>query len=191
MNERCGKTHGRNFSCERENSIKAANEAAAVKDAECEECECKRRRGCEFSCPVCINTEQIYDACRDRDCVTDRRVYFTGYGQEIIDKAINVKPKSAEIIWVDSDVESVPFNKGYYAVDIKYFICITFDVYKGVSCPTEVKGLTTFDKRVILFGSEGSTKSFESTLNSDCNITDEWQKTNLPKAIVTAVDQIV
>lgn len=167
------------------------NEPAVVADNAQEAVERVGRRREEFSNPVCIQTDQIYDACRDRDCVTDQRVYFSCRDQEIVEQSINVKVRDAKIIWVNSDVEPVPFNNGYYAVDIKYFICVTFDAYKGLSCPVEIKGLTTFDKRVILFGSEGNTKTFESTMDSGCNISEMWERNCMPKAVVTVVDPIV
>lgn len=147
-------------------------------------------RSCGFDSPICIHTDQIYDSCKDRDCIRDQRVYFTNADQEIIDQAINVKIKKAEIIWVYTNVEPVPFNRGYFTVDIKYFIKVTVDVFRGVSCPTEVEGLTTFDKKVILFGSEGSAKIFESTSDECEDVSKMWQKNNLPKAIVEVVDPI-
>lgn len=143
-----------------------------------------------FNGPICIHTDQIYDSCKDRDCIRNQRVYFTNADQEIIDQAINVKIKKAEIIWVYTNVEPVPFNRGYFTVDIKYFIKVTVDVFRGVSCPIEIEGLTTFDKKVILFGSEGSAKIFESNSDECEEVSRMWQKNNLPKAIVEVVDPI-
>lgn len=156
----------------------------------CSENSAREGRRSGFTGPVCIHTDQIYDSCKDRDCIRDARVYFTNSGQEIIDRAINVKIKKAEIIWVYTTVEEVPFNRGYFTVDIKYFIKVTVDAFRGVSCPTEVEGLTTFDKKVILFGSEGGAKVFESDLGSCSDIPSTWQRNNLPKAIVEVVDPI-
>ncbi len=183
MNERYERSHCR--SCGNSNLNIAAEE-----DAIQEAVEARERMENAFSNPVCIQTEKIYDACRDRDCVTDERVYFTACVQELIEDAINVKPKSAEIIWINCDVEKIPFNRGYFAVDLKFFILINFDVYTGISCPTEVKGLATFDKRVILFGSEGNARSFESTGDGVCRGVTK-STNNLPKAVVTTVDPIV
>lgn len=59
---------------------------------------------------VCIHTEKVYDACKDKDCIVDARVYVTRCGQEIIDRAINVKVRKAEIIWVYTDVELSKYN---------------------------------------------------------------------------------
>ena len=139
---------------------------------------------------VCISTNQVYDSCRDRDCIKDNRVYFTEESQEIINRAINVKVKSAEIIWVYSNVEEMPFNRGFYTVDIKYFIRVRLDAFRGIGVPTEVDGLTVYDKKVILFGSEGKTKSFSSKFDTNCGISDIWERNNLPTATVQTVDPV-
>lgn len=139
---------------------------------------------------VCIHTDKIYDACRDKDCITDARVYLTSVGQELVDRAINIKVRKAEIIWIYTDVEEVPFNRGYYTVDLKYFFKVYLDVFTGVGRPVTVEGLATFDKKVILFGSEGKAKIFTSNFRPNeqdvlCSV-----KNNLPKAIVEVVEPI-
>lgn len=140
---------------------------------------------------VCIHTDKIYDSCRDKDCLENIRVYLTASGQEIVDQAINVKSTKAEIIWVFSDIEAVPFNRGFYSVDLKYFFKITLAVFTGVGRPTEVEGLATFDKKVILFGSEGNAKVFASKYKEDAFDPQLWKKTNMPHAVVEVVDPIV
>ncbi len=139
---------------------------------------------------VCIHTDKIYDSCKDKDCIEDARVYFTAQGQEIIDRAVNVKCRKSEIIWVFSDVEPVPFNRGYFTVDLKFFFKITLDAFTGVGKPCKVEGLASFDKKVILFGSEGSAKVFESRYSYDSFDEQLWQKTNMPKAVVEVVDPL-
>ncbi len=168
------------------------NESSAIQADCCLENENRnQRRECDFGNGVCINTNQIYDSCKDRDCIRDQRVYVTNSGQEIIERSINVKLKKAEIIWVYTTVEPVPFNRGYYTVDMKFFIKVTLEAFRGVSCPVEVDGLVTYDKKVILYGSEGNVKIFESVPGQSCeNVADIWQKTKLPTAVVEAVDPI-
>ena len=139
---------------------------------------------------VCIHTDKVYDSCKDKDCIEDARVFLTACGQEIIDRAVNIKVRKAEIIWAFPDVEPIPFNKGYFSVDIKFFFKITLDVFTGVGKPTQVEGLATFDKKVILFGSEGAAKVFESRYNYDSFDEQLWQKTNMPKAVVEVVDPL-
>ena len=113
-----------------------------------------------FKEAVCIHTDKVYDSCRDKDCIENLRVYLTPSGQEVIDCAINVKCTKAEIIWVFSDIEPVPFNRGFYSIDLKYFFKITLQAFTGLGRPTEVEGLASFNKKVILFGSEGNAKMF-------------------------------
>lgn len=143
-----------------------------------------------FKEAVCIHTDKVYDSCRDKDCLENIRVYLTAGGQCVVDRAINVKCTKAEIIWVFSDIESVPFNRGYYSVDLKYFFRITLAVFTGLGRPTEVEGLATFDKKVILFGSEGTAKVFASKYKEDAFDPQLWRKTNMPNAVVEVVDPI-
>ncbi len=143
-----------------------------------------------FKEAVCIHTDKVYDSCRDKDCLENIRVYLTAHGQSVVDRAISVKCTKAEIIWVFSDIEAVPFNRGFYSVDLKYFFRITLAVSTGLGRPTEVEGLATFDKKVILFGSEGTAKVFASKYKEDAFDPQLWRKTNMPNAVVEVVDPI-
>lgn len=175
-----------------ETEAKAAEAEAALADAECEACQTGRRRSTEFREPVCINTSRIYDSCRDRDCASNVRVYLTELGQSLINSAINVKLKKAEIIWVYSNVEPLSFNNGYYTVDLKFFVLTTLDVFTGPCKPHTVTGLASFDKRVILYGSEASTKVFKSNSNLGIcpDLSSTWQSTEMPTVVVEAVEPV-
>ena len=111
---------------------------------------------------VCIHTKKIFDSCKDKDCIEDLRVYPTCGSQEVLDRALSVKAGTAELLYAYIDVEPVGFNRGFYTVDVRYFYRITADAFVGAARPVEVTGLAVFDKRVILFGSEGSAKVFSS-----------------------------
>lgn len=132
---------------------------------------------------VCIHTNQIYDSCRAKECLEDLRVYPTRASQEIIDSASSVKCKCAELIGTYIDVQEVSFNRGFYAVDVRFFYRIVGEAYGCGARPQEVVGLATYDKRVILFGSEGSVRVFNSKNNNH-------YVNNMPTAIVEAVDPI-
>lgn len=148
------------------------------------------RPNCDFKDGICIHTDQVYDSCKEKDCMEDLQVILTSEGQSIIDQAINVKVRSAEVIWVFTDLEPVPFNRGFYTVDIKYFFKVVLDVFLGVGQPTQVEGLATFDKKVILFGSEGTSKTYSSVYNPGNQMPVIWKKNNLPHAVVEVVDPI-
>ncbi|MBQ8525541.1 MAG: hypothetical protein IJ460_02310 [Clostridia bacterium] len=139
---------------------------------------------------VCIQTNKVYDSCRDKECIENIRVYLTETGQCLVDRAANVKCKKAEIIWVYTDVEPLPFNRGYYSVDLKFFFRITLDVFTGVSRPTAVEGLAVYDKKVILFGSEGNSRTFLSKTTFGESDIHQWSKNNLPVAQTEVCDSV-
>ena len=111
---------------------------------------------------VCIHTKKILDGCRDKDCVEDLRFYPTQAAQEVLSGTQIIKGGCAELLYVYTDVEPITFNRGFYSIDMRYFYRVTLQVATGTPRSTEVEGLCVFDKRCILFGSEGSAKSFSS-----------------------------
>lgn len=139
---------------------------------------------------VCIHTDKVYDSCRDKECLEDLRVYLGREGQELIDNALSVKVSSAQVIYVHSDVEPVPFNSGYYTIDIKFFFKVTLDVFCGLMKTKRVEGLAVYDKKVVLFGSEGKSKIFRSDYRYDELDPQRLMTTNLPQAVVEVVDPI-
>ena len=133
---------------------------------------------------VNIHTSKIFDCCRDKDCVEDLRVYPTESSQTVINTAFSIRPGSAELLHVSVSVDDIGFNRGYYTVDVTYFYRVTGSVFPG---GTEVTGLAVFDKRVILYGSEGSVKVFSSKETTDPVI---LANREMPTAYVEAVDPI-
>lgn len=145
----------------------------------------------DFKEAVCLDVGRVYDSCCDRDCLEDLRCYFSPRGQEVIEQAISVRCKDAEILNVFIDVEPVHFNRGFYACDLTYFFLVKFDVFTAPHCqPIEVQGVCYFEKKCILFGSEGSVRVFSSEYN--CDETDEQvkQSSNTPKCVAEAVDPV-
>ena len=140
---------------------------------------------------VCIHTKKIYDSCKDKDCIEDLRFYPTQNCQAVIDRAISIKAGKAELLYVYIDVEPIGFNRGFYTVDVRYYYRVTADAFIGAARPVEVCGLCVFDKRVILFGSEGSAKIFSSKFRSGEPDIPMLRRSNLPEAVVEAVDPIV
>ncbi len=140
---------------------------------------------------VCIHTKKIFDSCKDKDCIEDLRVYPTRGCQEVIDRAVSVKAGCAELLYAYIDVEPVTFNRGFYTVDVRYFYRITADAFVGAARPVEITGLAVFDKRVILFGSEGSAKVFTSTGKNCGSDVQGLPATTAPTAVVESVDPII
>jgi hypothetical protein len=140
---------------------------------------------------VCIHTRKIFDSCRDKDCVEDLRFYPTVEAREILNTSQMVKGGTAELLYVYTDVEPVTFNRGFYSIDMRFFYRVNLQVYTGAPRYTEAEGLCVFDKRCILFGSEGNAKIFSSdTVVEEMDIPGAM-RSNLPVAVVEAVDPIV
>jgi len=148
------------------------------------------RTSCDSTENVCIQTKKIYDSCRDKECIENLKVYLTESGQCLLDRAVNVKARKAEIVWIYSDVEPVSFNRGYYSIDLRFYFKITLDIYTGLGRPTTVEGIAVYDKKVILFGSEGNAKTFSSKYRPGTNDIGCWQKNNLPVAQTDVCDSI-
>lgn len=118
--------------------------------------------GC-FKEAVCINAERIYDSCSSKDCLEDLRVYFPDADQTIINQAHNVRIKKAEVITTYLDMEPVSFNRGFYSVDLTMFFRITLEAVLSPITPTQpVCGVAVFNKKIILYGSDGNVKVYTS-----------------------------
>lgn len=140
---------------------------------------------------VCIHTRKIFDSCRDKDCIEDLRFYPKLKYVDTINHALSVKGGSAKLLYVYVDVEPVSFNRGFYTVDMRFFYAVTLQAYLGTLAPTTVEGLCVFDKRAILFGSEGNAKIFSSELRTGEPDIPFMRRSNLPVAVVETVDPIV
>ena len=141
---------------------------------------------------VCIDTSRIYDSCVSKDCLEDLRCTFFSRSQRLIDDAITVKTRECEIASVSIDVEEVPFNRGYYSVDITFYFRLSFDTYVAPCTAPEVAvGFAQFTKKAILYGSEGSVKVFTSDpINEELDCPEAPQYSN-PTAKVQAVDPVI
>ena len=118
--------------------------------------------------PVCIDARRVYDSCGDKDCLSDMPVYLCEAAQELIDNAVNVRIRNADVLNVMLDIEPVPFNRGFYSIVITFFFAVTLDVFSSPNTPPQqVEGLCISDKKVILYGSEGNVRVFSSDMTAD------------------------
>ena len=137
---------------------------------------------------VCVHTRKIYDSCRDKDCIEDLRFYPKLQYVDVINHALSVKGGSADLLYVYVDVEPVNFNRGFYTVDMRFFYNVPLQAYTSCPAPVTVEGLCVFDKRAILFGSEGSAKIFSSKFRSGEPDIPMLRRSNLPEAVVDVID---
>lgn len=138
---------------------------------------------------VCVHTRKIFDSCRDKDCMEDLRFYPTAQSRAAVDQAVSVRARDARLLYTAIDVNEITFNRGFYTVDIRYYYSVSADAFLPLARTERIHGLCVFDKRVILFGSEGSARVFSSDTAQPTAET--LMDSNLPRVVVEAVDPIV
>ena len=89
-------------------------------------------------------------------------------------------------------MEPVNFNRGYYSCDLTFFFIIDFDVLTAPhSCPKSIKGAAYYNKKVILFGSEGNVRVFSNEVTLEDEADRQLRCTsNMPRCVVQTVDPI-
>ena len=110
----------------------------------------------------CVSVNKVFDSARDKDCLEDLRVHLSDFAQEIVDRATSVRCTDVEVINTNISIETVPFNRGFYQVTVRYYFCVTLECCLGGGRVQEVKGLCAFDKKLILYGSEKNVSVFKS-----------------------------
>ena len=144
-----------------------------------------------FKEAVCVDAGRVYDSCCDRDCLEDLRLFFNPEDQEVVNRAIGVRARSTELLTTIVDVEPITFNRGYYAVDMLFYFLVDVDLFTPDSpLPSTCRGLCAFDKKVILYGGEGTAKVFSSAIpQSDYEIALP-NTGSYPTAYVQSVDPV-
>lgn len=139
---------------------------------------------------VPVKLDRVFDSCSDKDCITNLQVQLEG-GGALPPQFTSVRTRCVSIDNICLTVEPIPFNRGYYSVDITYTFGVELLCYTG-GCepPTPMRGCAQASKRVILYGSESNTKTFFSSgahigdTNACCELV------NLPTASCQCVDPI-
>lgn len=158
-----------------------------MSDLSTRNCDERRRREA-----ICIDTSRIYDSCSSRDCAERLRVTFSENAQDLIDDADIIKTREATLESVSIDMTETPFNRGYFNIDATFYFRLRFDVYDTPnSMPRTVCGYAVFDKRCLLYGSEGSVKTFSSTLGSCHGDRPEAPQYTNPTVKIQALDPVV
>ncbi len=143
--------------------------------------------GCEgLQDALSIHTRKITDSCRDKDCIEDLRVYLTKGSQCILETAVNVKVRCAELLYTYIDVEPVAFDRNHYCIDVTFYYRILADALVGGSRPAALYGLAVFSKRAVLCGEESRAHIFTSDTRLDGPDGITLRSANRPTAVVEA-----
>lgn len=143
-----------------------------------------------FKEAVCIDAMRVYDSCSDKDCLEDLRVLFPAARQALVDSATNARIRDVSVLTVYIDLQPIPFNKGFYSVDMTFFFDVAVDLFGGpTASPVPVNGVAVFNKKVILYGSEGNVKLFSSGRGAEEPLPGEDCRV-LPKATVQVAEPV-
>ena len=140
---------------------------------------------------VCVSTRKIMDACRDKDCIEDLRVYLTVDSQQTLDCAASAKARYVELLFVDVQVACVPYSSGYFTVDVTFYYRVIADATLAAGRTNTVTGLAVFSKRLVLFGGETCARIFTSKDDLGCLCKKSLQSVSLPRAVAETVDPII
>ena len=85
--------------------------------------------GC-FKEAVCIEAMRIFDSCSDKDCLEDLEVTFsTVEDRAKVERANYIKAKCVEVINATFTIDAIPFNKGFFTVDITYTFKVDIETF--------------------------------------------------------------
>ena len=143
---------------------------------------------------VCIETNRILDSCRDRDCFENARVFLTDLGKEIIEHTSTVRVKHACITDTNISLDPVQFNRGFYTINIRFYVKLIFEACIGNGRSQEFEGVVVLDKKVILYGGDCSVSTFRGggDFSDFCaEIEPCCKEKNNPTAVVEVASPIV
>ena len=138
-----------------------------------------------------IHTQKITDACRDKDCIEDLRVYLTLSSQEQLDTATGVRVRSADLLDAYIDVEPVAFDRNHFCIDVTFYYRILADATVGTNRPTTLTGLSIFTKRAVLCGEDSRAHIFTSDTRLGQADGISIPSANLPTAVVEVLDPMI
>ena len=112
---------------------------------------------------VPVKLDRVFDSCSDKDCITNLQVMLDS-GGELPPQFTSVKTRCCTIDNICMSVEPIPFNRGYYTMDITYTFGVELLCYtRACDSPAVMRGTASASKSVILYGSESSTRTFFSS----------------------------
>lgn len=144
---------------------------------------------CPEAVPIKVN--RVFDSCSDRDCLSN--IQITLDNCELSPNVTLVKSRCVKVTNICIAVEPVPFNRGFYSIDLTYTFNVELMTYeRACGSPTIVTGTAYASKNVILYGGESNSKIFFSDqeppeVNTDMAC---CETLNLPTASVQVVEPI-
>ena len=138
-----------------------------------------------------IHTQKITDACRDKDCIEDLRVYLTTGSQALLDSCASARVRCAELLYTYIDVEPVAFDRNHYCIDVTFYYRVLADATIGATRPATLYGLAVFTKRAVLCGEDSAAHIFSSDTRLCQSDGPTRLHSNRPTAVVEVLDPMI
>ncbi|MBQ9899443.1 MAG: hypothetical protein IJM44_08350 [Ruminococcus sp.] len=139
---------------------------------------------------VPVKVERVFDSCSDKDCLCDIPVTLTS--GEIPPNINIVRSRAASVSDVCVSVEPVPFNKGFYSVDLSFTFSLEILGYeRSCSAPVTLSGTAYAAKNCILYGSDSSVRTFCSGQGDGNGCPCQPLTPTLPKACVSVLEPVI
>lgn len=143
--------------------------------------------GCGDGVPIKAN--RVFDSCSDRDCLSNIPVVL-----DCGELPCNINVVKARCVRVEDiciSIEPVPFNKGFFSIDLTYTFKVELLAYeRACDTPSLLTGTAYASKNCILYGSESATKTFFSNGSRVGSTNCCCETVNLPTASVSVVEPI-
>ena len=137
-----------------------------------------------------VKIDRVFDCCSDKDCLNDLGVTLAK--GELPPEINIVRCRTASVENISVDVEAVPFNKGFYSIDLTFTFDLEILGYENSrSSPSTYIGTAYARKNCILYGSESSVKAFSSSAFTSEQKNASPAAPSLPTAIVSVLEPIV
>ena len=143
-----------------------------------------RRQESNDAVPIKVN--RVFDSCSDRDCIANVPVILDN--GELPPNIQLVKCKCVRVADVCMRVEPVPFNRGFYNIDLTFTFRVELLCYaQACDTPCTMTGTVYASKSSILYGSEANTQTFYSNGTSQGAVDSCCDVVNLPTCNVQVV----
>ena len=81
---------------------------------------------CANTVPIKVN--RVFDSCSDRDCFSNIQILMDGGA--LPENITMVKSRCVRVSDICMNIEPVPFNRGFYSIDLTYTFRIEFMAYE-------------------------------------------------------------
>ena len=139
---------------------------------------------------VPVRVSRIFDSCSDRDCLSSLPVTLSSGA--LPDNINILRSRCAQVEGVCISVEPVPFDRGFYQIDLTFTFGFELLGYeRSCTAPVTLSGTAYATKSCILYGSESSARVFSSADTAPVQPRECVSRDDLPVANVSVLEPIV